>query len=226
MRPRLTVVMLLPSLALVGVLTAPSASATGVTWQKRWQASIGQPLDTVEQPYPTYNYTGCAWGDQDQIEDRGTGTLGAETTDTQCTIADLDDSTHGNFPKNFAAWVGGAKPDFSAWITDESGHRWDLPAPAWDSGARLYVIRGCIADPVADAANSPYPLSSYWPQVPGSIGYGLQVNYTLHIAPTTSNAVRSLVAEFEVHGSAYTPYDPGWSPRYLTDVPCPPNDGL
>jgi hypothetical protein len=218
---------------------ATPAHAASVTWQKRWQYNVKSPLDTFEQPAGAINSTLCAWNDQDRIEDRATGTLDAETTDTQCTVADIDDSNDVIYPKNFAVLIKGNRVDYTAWITSECvaappgplgepwgdcTGRWDLPAPAYDTTQKAYVVKGCIADPVADAANSPNPLQSYWPQVPGSTGYGVQVNYTLHVAPTTAHAVRQFLALYEVHASDIVDPPQPYSPRFLIEVPCPVND--
>jgi hypothetical protein len=196
---------------------AASPNTNYVGWN-RYQANFLSPLDGQgSATAPVYNNTGCAWNDQDNIVNLGTGNLTGATTNTICLVADFDDSGHSQFPKAVLYKVYAASDTLDVSLTNDMGNSWHAPPSTVEGNQRVWQM--CIADPVADAANITESTLSSLPEVPGSNGgRGTIVNYTLHITSTKSTT-RKVFAYFEVAQTGDA------APGRTINTPCPANDG-
>jgi hypothetical protein len=212
----------LAALLPVALMAAPAqASTTWAPYERHTLGVLDTQLDASGQR-TIRNPTDCAWNDQDDIADQGSGSLraGETTTRTLCLIADYDDSGCPTciFPKAIVANVYASRGSLaSVKLTNDRGNSWTFTP---DSKG---TVAACVADPVADLFNVAIggDLSTTYPEVPGSNGgRGLQVNYTLTI--TAAKRISSLMAYLEIHGGGG---NPAFFPQML-QTPCPANDGL
>lgn len=200
---------------LASALPAQANPPHPLTWQN-YRTRLQTGLDT--QP-GVINTTGCAWNDQDDIADRGTGDINANTpaTHSLCIIADFDDTSRISgsiYPKAALYEFWTSRPDTEITLSNDAGDSWPTPVPVKDGGDYRYQL--CVLDPVADRHNS--DLSSY-SEIPGTNGgRGQRVNYTLTIQ--TARDLHATVGYLEV-----APSGPQEFALRLLDVPCPPVDG-
>lgn len=214
--------MLLPLLIAVLVLVLAGPAQARPQSSFNWNPHSEHRLIGLDTQPGVVNTTPCAWNDQDNITDLGTGQLsaGQSTSHRMCLVADYDDTGNVStsiYPKAIAFEVYAPHDGLRVVLRNDVGERWTAgPSVAYGS-RRLTQL--CVSDPVADAANSPDPLWSFWPQVPGTTGSGRIVNYTLEVSSPTRRT-RDIWAYFEIHGGGDVP---AYAPRTL-DVPCPEPD--
>jgi hypothetical protein len=199
-----------------------ASHSTGITWNPYFR-NILSPLDGQGSPTaPVYNTTGCAWNDEDDMENLGRGDLSGSTNDTICLVADYDD-TRGigsAYPKLIIFKVYAPSDTLDVSLSNDVGNSWHSPPSIPSTNLRLWQL--CVADPVADSANVGLSNLSYWPEIAGTNGgRGQIVNYTLHIT-SLKGTTHKVAAYYDIGTNG-----PGVVPdiNKSSPVPCPPQDG-
>lgn len=223
-----------------------------VDWEGNLQF-IKYSMDTPEPPdggmHAYNNTTGgsfnmpCAWNDEDEVGLGGNGNLGSgvETHATLCMVADLDCCNPADYPKFIYARVY-VKPtaNLHVWVTLDGpiqlpdgrivestieAQPWFLVN--WTGSGQLQEYQLCGPDAVAHTAHRQgWSQLSYWPLVPGTAGYGVQVSYTIHIQNLGKQPARGIRAYYEIgfndwdKTDSYSPYFQHFGPPD-TLIPCP-----
>jgi len=189
------------------IFVPPSLSGTikGFNWNSNYRYFLTS-MDTPEPPdggFHSTNTTGCAWNDEDQSSDLGSGDLIGTTTHSICLVADYAGGNSA-FPKVVITkvYVPKASPPLSVWLTNDHGDSWSPSGTVVVPYGNQNVYEFCYKDPVALRAGvfGWQALDDVWSLIPGTGGYGEIVNYTIHIQ--ANKTVRNFYANYGVAFSA------------------------
>src|SRR5262249_53175120 len=182
----------------------------------------------------------CPWNDEDELGISGSGDIApGQTSDvTLCLVADLYNNPY-DYPKYVYARVYARQAQLKVWVTGEpvtlsdgrvisSGIDSVAPVSIHWTGFTGVEYKLCGADAVAIAGHiNSWQDLTFWPQIPGSGGYGQIVNYTLHVQNLGKTTAHGVSGYFQIGWDDYDGTGPFPAPtiqNFSQDsrIDCPP----